>query len=234
MIDPLFIEKNLAFWTTFLSINAKSAVDNKTWSKSWISEITFSLIFSSNSEKISSKINIGLASTIFFISSASDNFRESDIILDWPLDAVIEAGEPLKYIPKSSLWGPRVVFLWSISLALFFPKEFAKKSNIDLSFFQSNIEGELVEEIQKARKTYNGLIINAGAYTHTSIAIFDALKILNIPIIELHITNIYNREDFRHKSLISKVASGVICGFGAEGYLMALRAIKTFWNNENR
>ena len=107
-------------------------------------------------------------------------------------------------------------------------KEFAKKSNIDLSFFQSNIEGELVEEIQRARKTYNGLIINAGGYTHTSVAIHDALKILKIPIIELHITNIYNREDFRHKSLISKVASGVICGFGAEGYLMALRAIKNF------
>ena len=107
-------------------------------------------------------------------------------------------------------------------------KEFEKKSNIDLSFFQSNIEGELVEEIQRARKTYNGLIINAGGYTHTSVAIHDALKILKIPIIELHITNIYNREDFRHKSLISKVASGVICGFGAEGYLMALRAIKNF------
>ena len=106
--------------------------------------------------------------------------------------------------------------------------EYAKKNNINLSLFQSNIEGELVDEIQKARKNFNGLIINAGGYTHTSVAIHDALKILEIPIIELHITNIYNREDFRHKSLISKVVSGVICGFGTEGYIMALKAMKTY------
>ena len=107
-------------------------------------------------------------------------------------------------------------------------KEFASKNNIDLTLFQSNIEGELVEEIQKARKEHHGLIINAGGYTHTSVAIHDALKILKIPIIELHITNIYNREEFRHKSLISKIAKGIICGFGTEGYIMALTAMKTY------
>ena len=107
-------------------------------------------------------------------------------------------------------------------------KEFSKKNNIDLSLYQSNIEGELVDEIQKSRKNQDGLIINAGGYTHTSVAIHDALKILKIPIIELHITNIYNREDFRHKSLISKIAKGVICGFGVEGYIMALKAMTTF------
>ena len=107
-------------------------------------------------------------------------------------------------------------------------QDFAEKNKIQLSFFQSNIEGELVEEIQKARKDYNGLIINAGGYTHTSVAIHDALKILKIPIIELHITNIYNREEFRHKSLISKIATGVICGFGTSGYLMALTAMKAY------
>ena len=107
-------------------------------------------------------------------------------------------------------------------------KEFASKNNIDLTLFQSNIEGELVEEIQKARKEHHGLIINAGGYTHTSVAIHDALKILKIPIIELHITNIYNREEFRHKSLISKIATGVICGFGTDGYLMALTAMKAY------
>ena len=94
--------------------------------------------------------------------------------------------------------------------------------------FQSNIEGELVTEIQNSRNSQNGLIINAGGYTHTSIAIHDALKILKIPIIELHISNIYNREEFRHKSLISKVAKGVICGFGAEGYIMSLKAMSKF------
>ena len=107
-------------------------------------------------------------------------------------------------------------------------KEFSKKNNIDLSLFQSNIEGELVEEIQKARKEQQGLIINAGAYTHTSVAIHDALKILKMPIIELHITNIYNREEFRHKSLISKLATGVLCGFGTDGYIVALRAMKNY------
>ena len=106
--------------------------------------------------------------------------------------------------------------------------DYAKNNNIKLSLFQSNIEGELVNQIQGARTNQDGLIINAGGYTHTSVAIHDALKILKIPIIELHISNIYNREDFRHKSLISKVAKGVICGFGAEGYIMSLKAMSKF------
>ena len=105
---------------------------------------------------------------------------------------------------------------------------FSKKNNIDLNFFQSNIEGEIVDQIQKARNMQDGLIINAGGYTHTSVAIHDALKIIKIPIIELHISNIYNREDFRHKSLISKVAKGIICGFGSNGYIMALDAMKNY------
>ena len=103
--------------------------------------------------------------------------------------------------------------------------EYAEKNKILLSFFQTNIEGELVNLIQDSRKDQDGLIINAGGYTHTSVAIHDALKVLKIPIIELHISNVYNREEFRHKSLISKVANGIICGFGAGGYLMSLQAI---------
>jgi len=114
-------------------------------------------------------------------------------------------------------------------------KDFAKQNHFEVSLFQSNIEGELVEEIQKARKSFNGIIINAGGYTHTSVSIHDALKIVKIPIIELHITNIYNREEFRHKSLISKVASGIICGFGTDGYIMALEAMNNYYiKNENR
>ena len=104
-------------------------------------------------------------------------------------------------------------------------KEFSERNSLKLTLFQSNIEGELVEKIQKSRNEQDGLIINAGGYTHTSVAIHDALKILKMPIIELHISNIYNREDFRHKSLISKVAKGVICGFGEKGYIMALEAM---------
>ena len=106
--------------------------------------------------------------------------------------------------------------------------DYAKKNKINLSFFQSNIEGELVNEIQSSRNKQQGLIINAGGYTHTSVAIHDALKILKIPIIELHISNIYNREEFRHKSLISKVAKGIICGFGPDGYLLSLQAMVNF------
>ena len=107
--------------------------------------------------------------------------------------------------------------------------EYAKKNNLALSLFQSNIEGELVEKIQDSRNNQQGLIINAGGYTHTSVAIHDALKVLKIPIIELHISNIYNREEFRHKSLISKVAKGIICGFGADGYIMALKAMSKYF-----
>ena len=112
--------------------------------------------------------------------------------------------------------------------------DYSDKNDLLVSFFESNIEGEIVDSIQDSRKNMNGVIINAGGYTHTSVAIHDALKILKIPIIELHITNIYNREEFRHKSLISNVAKGVICGFGAEGYVMSLNAMSKFLKNENR
>ena len=110
---------------------------------------------------------------------------------------------------------------------------FSQEHNISLSFFQSNVEGEIVNEIQNARNNQNCVIINAGGYTHTSVAIHDALKVLKIPIIELHITNIYKREDFRHKSLISNVADGIICGLGAEGYTLALKASINLIKNEN-
>ena len=109
-----------------------------------------------------------------------------------------------------------------------------KKNNLELTFYQSNIEGEIVQIIQDSRDSQKGLIINAGGYTHTSVAIHDALKVLKIPVIELHITNIYNREEFRHKSLISSVASGIICGFGTKGYIMSLEAIKSILTDENR
>ena len=109
----------------------------------------------------------------------------------------------------------------------------AKKIDLEVEFKQSNVEGEIVNFIQEARKKYSGIIINAGGYTHTSVAILDALLAVKKPTIELHITNIYKREDFRHKSLISKAADGIICGLGADGYIMALNGIKKIINNEN-
>jgi len=112
-------------------------------------------------------------------------------------------------------------------------KAHAKKIGIEVEFKQSNVEGEIVNFIQETRKKYNGIIINAGGYTHTSVAILDALLAVKKPTIELHITNIYKREDFRHKSLISKAADGIICGLGTDGYIMALNGIKKIINNEN-
>ena len=102
-----------------------------------------------------------------------------------------------------------------------------------IKFEQSNVEGEIVNIIQDAKKKYHGIVINAGGYTHTSVAILDALLAVKIPTIELHITNIYKREEFRHKSLISKAADGIICGLGVSGYLMAIDGIKKILNNEN-
>lgn len=96
--------------------------------------------------------------------------------------------------------------------------------NIGLGFKQSNLEGELVGWIQEAAKEHDAVIINAAGYTHTSVAIHDALKMLEIPVIELHISNPHAREDFRHTSLIAPVAQGVIAGFGAAGYEMAMDA----------
>ena len=101
-----------------------------------------------------------------------------------------------------------------------------KSIDLEIKFEQSNIEGEIVTMIQKAKGAYDGIIINAAGYTHTSVAILDALLAVKIPTIEVHITNIYNREEFRKKSLISKAANGIICGFGINGYIMALDSIK--------
>ena len=112
--------------------------------------------------------------------------------------------------------------------------EYSKKIGIKLDFFQSNLEGEIVTKIQNARKEYDGIIINAAGYTHTSVSIRDALDIFKKPIIELHISNIYKREEFRQKSLISSVATGVICGLGSNGYILAINAMHELLKNGNR
>ena len=110
----------------------------------------------------------------------------------------------------------------------------SKEIGIELEFVQSNIEGELVNSIQDARKKYDGMIINAAGFTHTSVAIRDALDLFKKPIIELHISNIYKREEFRHKSLISDIATGGIFGLGTEGYILAIISIQKIIKNENR
>ena len=110
----------------------------------------------------------------------------------------------------------------------------AQEIGLDVEFAQSNVEGELVNIIQDARKKFDGMIINAAAFTHTSVAIRDALDLFKKPIIELHLSNIYKREEFRHKSLISGVVTGGIFGLGAEGYILAIISLQKTLQNENR
>jgi len=110
----------------------------------------------------------------------------------------------------------------------------SKELNINLDFQQSNLEGEIVNMIQEARNNNDGIIINAAGFTHTSVSIRDALSIFKKPKIELHISNIYNREEFRKKSLISDVVSGIICGLGTNGYILAINAMQELLKNGNR
>ena len=110
----------------------------------------------------------------------------------------------------------------------------ASELEMDIDFVQSNIEGELVNLIQNARKKYDGMIINAAGFTHTSVAIRDSLDLFKKPIIELHISNIYKREEFRHKSLISDVVTGIICGLGTSGYILAINSIYEMIQNGNK
>ncbi len=109
----------------------------------------------------------------------------------------------------------------------------SKELGLNVDFTQSNIEGEIVNLIQESRNKYDGIIINAAAFTHTSVAIRDALSIYKKPIIELHISNIYKREEFRHKSLISDIVTGGIFGLGSEGYILAIISMQKLLENEN-
>jgi 3-dehydroquinate dehydratase-2 len=101
----------------------------------------------------------------------------------------------------------------------------AKEHGLTLDFRQSNTEGEIIDWIQQARGKADGIIINAGGYTHTSVAIMDALAAADQPVIEVHISNIFKREEFRHQSYISRVATGVVCGLGVQGYILAVDAM---------
>ena len=112
--------------------------------------------------------------------------------------------------------------------------KYSKSLEINIEFTQSNIEGEIVTIIQGAKEKYDGLIINAAGFTHTSVAIRDALTIFKKPSIELHISNIYKREKFRHKSMISDVVTGIICGLGSNGYILAINAMHELLKNGNR
>ena len=113
-------------------------------------------------------------------------------------------------------------------------EEKCKDLNLKVEFVQSNVEGEMVSLIQSANEKFDGIIINAAAFTHTSVAIRDALDIFKKPIIEIHMSNIYKREEFRKKSLISDVATGGIFGLGDDGYILAIISMQKLLKNENR
>jgi 3-dehydroquinate dehydratase-2 len=98
--------------------------------------------------------------------------------------------------------------------------------NTQIDYFQSNIEGELIDKIQETGFSYNGIILNAGGYTHTSVAIRDAIKAVSTPVVEVHISNVHAREEFRHQSMISAVCVGVIAGFGMDSYRLAMESLK--------
>ena len=107
----------------------------------------------------------------------------------------------------------------------------AKELNLELNFQQSNSEGDIIELIQKAQNDFDGLIINPAAFTHTSVALLDALRAISKPKIEIHLSNIYNREDYRKKSITSSAVNGIICGFGSLSYILAIQALNSLLNN---
>ena len=125
--------------------------------------------------------------------------------------------------PNLNLLGKREPETYgSESFESYFEKLKSRFPSVELYYFQSNVEGEIINQIQKVGFDFDGIILNAGAYTHTSIAIHDAIGAIKTPVVEVHISNIYAREEFRHKSLITSKCAGLITGFGMEGYAMAM------------
>tara|TARA_Y100000996_G_C22004200_1_gene429939 strand:+ start:57 stop:503 length:447 start_codon:yes stop_codon:yes gene_type:complete len=113
-------------------------------------------------------------------------------------------------------------------------EQYCKKNNLECIFYQSNHEGEIIETIHSAEKGFDGIIINPAAFTHTSIALLDALRATSKPKIEVHLSNIYSREDYRRKSITSEAVNGVICGFGENGYILAIDAINNLIYNKTK
>ena len=136
--------------------------------------------------------------------------------------------------PNLNLLGKREPDIYgSTSFEDFFKNIIKSFPDVDFDYYQSNVEGELINQIQDMGDSSDGIILNAAAFTHTSVAIRDALSLFKKPIIELHISNIYKREDFRHKSMISDVATGGIFGLGLDGYILAINSMQKLLKNGN-
>ncbi|MBM6993957.1 MAG: type II 3-dehydroquinate dehydratase [Prevotella sp.] len=128
--------------------------------------------------------------------------------------------------PNLNLLGVREPGIYgSSSFEDYLPKLRAQYPDVELDYYQSNIEGELINKLQEVGFTYDGVAINAGAYTHTSIALLDCIRSLKCPVVEVHISNVHQREEYRHHSMISAGCKGVICGFGLDSYRLAIEAM---------
>ena len=129
--------------------------------------------------------------------------------------------------PNLNLLGVREPGIYgSESFEAFLPQLKAKFPDVQIDYYQSNVEGELINKMQEVGFKYDGIVLNAGAYTHTSVALHDCIRSLKCPVIEVHISNVHQREEFRHKSMISAACKGVICGFGLDSYRLAIEALK--------
>jgi len=128
--------------------------------------------------------------------------------------------------PNLNLLGQREPGIYgSESFEVFLPKLQQRYPDIEIDYYQSNVEGELINKMQEVGFSYDGIVLNAGAYTHTSVALHDCIRSLKCPVIEVHISNVHQREEFRHKSTISAACKGVICGFGLDSYRLAVEAL---------
>lgn len=129
--------------------------------------------------------------------------------------------------PNLNLLGVREPGIYgNSSFESYLPQLRERYPDIEIDYYQSNIEGELINKMQEVGFTYDGIVLNAGAYTHTSVALHDCIKSLKCPVIEVHISNVHTREPFRHHSYISPACKGVICGFGLDSYRLAIEGLK--------
>ena len=128
--------------------------------------------------------------------------------------------------PNLNLLGQREPGIYgSESFEVYLKQLRQRYPDVEIGYYQSNVEGELINKLQEVGFTYDGIVLNAGAYTHTSVALHDCIRSLKSPVIEVHISNVHQREEFRHQSMISAACKGVICGFGLDSYRLAVSAL---------
>ncbi|WP_288590310.1 type II 3-dehydroquinate dehydratase [Prevotella pectinovora] len=128
--------------------------------------------------------------------------------------------------PNLNLLGVREPGIYgSESFESYLPKLREQYPDVEIEYYQSNVEGELINKIQEVGFSFDGIVLNAGAYTHTSIALHDCIRAIKCPVVEVHISNVHQREDFRHHSFISAACKGVVCGFGLNSYRLAIEGL---------